>query len=77
MLGAEPRDCRVDGALPEVRGATRLRYGEQTLIFGKSACPICSGPITRFEIAGRRAFRCDVCQPTGTADTAEEQAVTV
>lgn len=44
--------------------ATRLRYGEKTLIFGKRECPRCGGPITRFEIANRRAFRCDVCQPS-------------
>ncbi len=41
---------------------SRLRYGERTLIFGKSKCPVCSGPITRFAIAKRRAFRCDCCQ---------------
>jgi endonuclease-8 len=41
----------------------KLRYREQTLIFGKSHCPICNSAITRFEIAKRRAFRCDLCQP--------------
>jgi endonuclease-8 len=41
---------------------SRLRYGERTLIFGKTRCPVCDGPITRFEIANRRAFRCDACQ---------------
>jgi endonuclease-8 len=43
--------------------ASKLRYGEQTLIFGKSICPVCGGSITRFEISKRRAFRCDTCQP--------------
>lgn len=43
--------------------ATRLRYGEKTLIFGKRECPTCGGPITRFEIANRRAFCCESCQP--------------
>jgi endonuclease VIII len=43
--------------------ASKLRYGERTLIFAKSTCPTCAGPITRFEIAKRRAFRCDHCQP--------------
>jgi endonuclease VIII len=42
--------------------ATRLRYGERTLIFGKSECPVCEGPVTRFEIAKRRAFWCAQCQ---------------
>jgi endonuclease-8 len=42
--------------------AAKLRYNERTLIFGKSTCPVCHGPITRFEIAKRRAFRCDKCQ---------------
>ncbi len=40
----------------------RLRYGERTLIFARETCPACGGPITRFEIAKRRAFRCDTCQ---------------
>lgn len=43
---------------------SNLRYREQTLIFGKTQCPICDSTITRFEIAKRRAFRCDTCQPT-------------
>jgi len=48
--------------------ATRLRYGERTLIFGKAQCPYCNGPVTRFEIANRRAFRCDTCQPLEQGD---------
>lgn len=44
---------------------SKLRYGEQTLIFGKTQCPACASAITRFEIAKRRAFRCDSCQPAG------------
>lgn len=53
---------------------SKLRYGEQTLIFGKSQCPTCGSTITRFEIANRRAFRCDVCQPpaVGVAQVEEE-----
>jgi endonuclease-8 len=43
--------------------AGRLRYGERTLIFGKTKCPVCASDITRFEISKRRAFRCDSCQP--------------
>lgn len=39
-----------------------LRASERTLIFGKTHCPTCGSAITRFEIAKRRAFRCDVCQ---------------
>ena len=40
----------------------RTRYRERVNIFGKSACPACAGPIERFELAGRRAFVCKVCQ---------------
>lgn len=40
-----------------------LRRDEQTLIFGKTRCPSCGSAITRFEIAKRQAFRCDICQP--------------
>ena len=42
--------------------ATRLRYGERTLIFAKSVCPSCDEPVTRFEISKRRAFCCETCQ---------------
>ncbi len=41
----------------------RSRYGERTNIFGKSTCPSCGDRVRRVEIAGRRAFICDVCQP--------------
>jgi endonuclease-8 len=47
--------------------ASRLTYGERTLIFGKTQCPSCRGPITRFEIAKRRAFRCPQCQRPAAA----------
>ena len=45
-----------------IKAPTRLGYGERTLIFAKSVCPRCGGPVTRFQIAKRRAFRCDTCQ---------------
>ncbi|MEL6291942.1 MAG: hypothetical protein AAFQ44_09115, partial [Pseudomonadota bacterium] len=48
----------VDGAAP-----SHLRYGERTNIFNKQTCPCCSGAVTRTEIAGRRAFLCETCQP--------------
>jgi endonuclease-8 len=44
----------------------KLTYGERTLIFGKTTCPKCHGPITRFEISKRRAFRCGTCQPASS-----------
>ncbi|MCA3555861.1 DNA-formamidopyrimidine glycosylase family protein [Aestuariivirga sp.] len=42
---------------------SKSRYGERVNIFAKDACPACGGPITAFEIAGRRAFACTACQP--------------
>ncbi|MEL6296983.1 MAG: DNA-formamidopyrimidine glycosylase family protein [Pseudomonadota bacterium] len=48
----------VDGA-----GPSGNRYRERTNIFNKPDCPRCDGPVTRTEIAGRRAFFCETCQP--------------
>jgi len=42
---------------------SRSRYGERVNIFNKPHCPRCAGEIVRFEIAARRAFVCDTCQP--------------
>lgn len=41
----------------------RSRYRERVNIFGKPNCPTCAGPIEWFEMAGRRAFVCVICQP--------------
>ena len=52
-------------AIITVEGAkkSKSRYGERVNIFAKDTCPVCSGNITAFEIAGRRAFACEACQP--------------
>lgn len=42
---------------------SKSRYGERVNIFAKETCPACAGPVTAFEIAGRRAFACGSCQP--------------
>ncbi len=42
---------------------SRSKYGERVNIFNKPRCPACRSEIRRFEIAGRRAFACDTCQP--------------
>ncbi len=42
---------------------SRSRYGERVNIFNKPQCPRCAGEIVKFEIATRRAFMCDTCQP--------------
>ena len=39
------------------------KYGERVNIFGKAACPHCSGQIEKFQLAARRAFICQACQP--------------
>lgn len=41
------------------------KYGERVNIFNKPHCPVCAGEITKFEIAKRRAFMCETCQPLG------------
>jgi endonuclease-8 len=49
----------VDHAPP-----SRSRYRERVNIFNKDRCPGCDGAIVRMEIDTRRAFACEVCQPT-------------
>ncbi len=55
----------------------RLHQDEQTLIFGKTRCPACGSAITRFEIAKRQAFRCDICQPVESIRDQPESKVAV
>jgi endonuclease VIII len=43
---------------------SRSRYGERVNIFGKPVCPACAADIRRFEMATRRVFVCETCQPT-------------
>jgi small subunit ribosomal protein S12 len=45
------------------RMQARSRYGERVNIFNKSHCPACASEIRRLEMASRRAFTCDTCQP--------------
>jgi endonuclease VIII len=47
----------------ETSNAAMSKYGERVNIFEKSECPVCDGPILKTEIAGRRAFICEICQP--------------
>lgn len=42
---------------------SRSRYGERVNIFGKPTCPLCAGNIEKFELATRRVFVCQACQP--------------
>jgi endonuclease-8 len=46
---------------------SRSRYGERVNIFGKAACPLCNGEIGKFELAARRVFVCQTCQPAAVA----------
>ncbi len=43
--------------------ASKLRQHERVNIFNRSTCPRCQGPVTRFELATRRVFACERCQP--------------
>jgi endonuclease VIII len=42
---------------------SKSRYGERVNIFNKPHCPKCHAEISRIELAGRRAFWCETCQP--------------
>jgi endonuclease VIII len=42
---------------------SKSRYGERVNIFNKPHCPKCHSEIVREELAGRRAFWCETCQP--------------
>ncbi len=42
---------------------SRSKYGERVNIFNQPTCPTCDGEIKKFEIAKRKAFMCDGCQP--------------
>jgi endonuclease VIII len=42
---------------------SKSRYGERVNIFNKDHCPTCSSEITRIDMATRRAFYCETCQP--------------
>ncbi len=48
--------------------AARTRYRERVNIFGKTDCPLCSGPIAQFEIAKRRVYVCAACQPMASGN---------
>mgnify|MGYP001195269890 FL=1 len=45
-------------------GSFKSKYGENFNIFAKESCPDCKGEISRLEINGRRAFVCQICQPS-------------
>jgi endonuclease-8 len=47
----------VDGAHP-----SKTKYKERVNIFAKKQCPSCKNEIRCFDISGRRAFVCDICQ---------------
>jgi endonuclease VIII len=48
----------------DVTSGKKSKYGERFNIFGKTHCPDCQSEIRVFEIATRRAFMCETCQPT-------------
>ncbi len=47
----------------DVQSGKKSKYGERFNIFNKSHCPDCAAEIRVFEIATRRAFCCETCQP--------------
>lgn len=42
---------------------SKTRYAERVNIFGKNHCPTCHSEIAKSELAGRRVFTCETCQP--------------
>jgi endonuclease-8 len=42
---------------------SRSKYGERVNIFNKPHCPACMAEIRAFEMAARRVFACEGCQP--------------
>lgn len=48
----------VDGA-----AKSRSKYGERVNIFNRPHCPACGSEIRAFEMAARRVFACEGCQP--------------
>jgi endonuclease VIII len=47
----------------DVQSGKKSKYGERFNIFNKANCPDCGTDIRIFEIATRRAFMCETCQP--------------
>ena len=50
---------------PEVIGKrrSRIRKGEALHVYKRDACFTCGGPVRRWDISGRWAYACEVCQP--------------
>jgi endonuclease VIII len=48
---------------------SKSKYGERVNIFGKPNCPLCASAISNFEIATRRAYMCETCQPLHSGRT--------
>jgi endonuclease-8 len=42
---------------------SRLTARERLLIYKRSGCPVCGHPIRSWELANRRVFACETCQP--------------
>ena len=42
---------------------SKSKYGERVNIFGKPYCPVCTNAVRKFELAKRRVYACESCQP--------------
>lgn len=41
---------------------SRLRRGERTYVYRQASCRSCGGPVSNWDMAGRRAWACTACQ---------------
>ena len=43
-----------------------VRRGEATWVYGQERCRRCTAPVRRWEMAGRRCYACEACQPASS-----------
>ena len=64
FLSIGVRYNRIITASPELVGRSRgrMQKGERTLIYRKTACPVCNCQIASWELGSRRMYACPACQ---------------
>ncbi|MGA0069538.1 MAG: Fpg/Nei family DNA glycosylase [Miltoncostaeaceae bacterium] len=64
MLADGERAGRIVTVSAEDAGVPRSRIprGERTYVYHQSSCRSCGGPVTSWDLAGRRSWACEACQ---------------